>query len=222
MLDRKKIKLALCLLLALLCWPTIALSADSGGWPNNLKIFNTMNFKTQLTGVSQWLRVMSKGDKEIALLSTCQPSDNGCPKAAAGWQKLMTELKGQPALKQMQAVTKFFNAWPYRLDKDLYGVSDYWASPLEFARNSGDCEDYSIIKYYALKRLGFNPDNMRIVALTDNILKMGHAILAVYVDGKVYVLDNQTSGVFPDSRYPHYIPTYSVNESFKWTHVQSK
>ncbi len=191
-------------------------------WPGNVGVFNTMTFKSALRGLPQWERVMRRSDKEIELLSTCTPGDRGCPAAAARWQKLMEELKGQPAMKQLQEVSKFFNTWPYRTDKDIYGVSDYWATPLEFVRNAGDCEDYSIVKYYALKRLGFNANNMRIVALMDRILNIGHAILAVYVDGQVYVLDNQTNGVYPDSRFRHYDPQYSVNEFFKWAHVPAR
>jgi predicted transglutaminase-like cysteine proteinase len=206
-------------LLLLALWiPSPAAAADSL-WPPSRKIFSTMDFKSKLQGVPQWIRVMERGEKEINLLSTCQPGSSGCPRAAGPWQQLATEVKNKPVLEQLKAVTKFFNTWPYRLDRDNYGKDDYWAAPLEFVKNSGDCEDYSIIKYYALRRLGVDPNNMRIVALQDTILRLGHAILAVYADGKVYVLDNQTSGVFEDSRYPQYVPQYSVNEFFKWAHV---
>jgi predicted transglutaminase-like cysteine proteinase len=206
------------LILLTICLPNLAAAAGDL-WPPSRKIFSTMDFKSKLQGVPQWMRVMEKGEKEINLLSTCQPGGAGCPKAAGAWQKLMGEAKGKPVLEQLRMVTKFFNTWPYRLDKDNYGKDDYWAAPLEFVKNSGDCEDYSIIKYYALRRLGVDPNNMRIVALQDTILKLGHAILTVYAEGKVYVLDNQTSGVFEDSRYPQYVPQYSVNEFFKWAHV---
>jgi predicted transglutaminase-like cysteine proteinase len=63
---------------------------------------------------------------------------------------------------------------------------------------------------------------MRIVALMDRILNLGHAILAVYLDGEVYVLDNQTIGVSPHTRFRHYEPQYSVNEFFKWAHVPNR
>lgn len=211
------------LALALLLWlvPCPAMAAPAATWPGNIKIFDTMDFKSPIKGLPQWERVMRRGDKDMEILSTCTPGERGCPAAAARWQKLMLELKGKPAMEQMQAVTKFFNAWPYRLDKDNYGMNDYWAAPLEFIKNSGDCEDYSIIKYYALKRLGFDSQNMRIVALMDKILNLGHAVLTVYVNGEVYVLDNQTNGVFPTSRFKHYAPQYSVNEFFKWAHIPS-
>jgi predicted transglutaminase-like cysteine proteinase len=220
-LGKKTMTAVSACLLLILCLTDLAWG-EAAEWPSSLKIFNTTDFKSPIKGLPQWQRVMSRGDKEIATLSTCQPGSSGCPAAAARWQKLMEQLKGQPPMKQLQEVTRFFNSWPYRLDKDNYRQIDYWASPLEFVRNSGDCEDFSIIKYYALKRIGFNPKNMRIVALMDHILNLGHAVLAVYLDGEVYILDNQTIGVSPHTRFRHYEPQYSVNEFFKWAHVPTR
>ena len=218
----KECAILLAALLALGFLPNIAGAAPAKVWPNNLKIFDTMDFRSPIKGLPQWQRVMKRGDSEIALLSGCKAGDKNCPAAAARWQKLMGEIKDQPPMKQLQAVNKFFNAWPYRLDKDVYGVNDYWATPLEFVRNSGDCEDYAIVKYYALKRIGWDPQNMRIVAVMDKILNLGHAVLAVYLDGEVYLLDNQTAGVFPNGRFKHYVPQYSVNEFYKWAHVPAR
>jgi Predicted periplasmic protein len=66
----------------------------------------------------------------------------------------------------------------------------------EFISKSGDCEDYSIVKYYALKSLGIPVENMRIVVLNDSIRNLDHSVLAVDVDGKIYILDNVSNLVF--------------------------
>ena len=47
-------------------------------------------------------------------------------------------------------------------------------------RMSGDCEDYAIAKFFALRQLGFGAEQMRIVILWDEIRGIGHAVLAVY------------------------------------------
>ena len=123
-------------------------------------------------------------------------------------------------METLKAVNAFFNQWPYRLDIEVYGRSDYWASPGEFLKLSGDCEDYSIAKYFALKQLGFETQNMRIVVIKDRIRNIGHAVLAVYMDETVYILDNLSDLVLPHSRYRHYIPQYSVNGENRWAHIQ--
>lgn len=122
-------------------------------------------------------------------------------------------------MAQLKAVNKYFNQWPYRLDIERYGVTDYWAAPEEFLTLSGDCEDYSIAKYFALKQLGFNSRHMRIVVVKDRIRNVGHAVLAVYLDGTAYILDNLSNLVLPHTKYSHYIPQYSVNETNRWAHV---
>lgn len=122
-------------------------------------------------------------------------------------------------MDQLRTVNAFFNRWPYRLDEDIYGTSDWWATPQEFLRLSGDCEDYAICKYFALRELGFSPENLRIVVLKDRIRNIGHAVLAVFLEDEVYVLDNVTDMIFPHTKYRHYIPQYSLNEQARWAHI---
>jgi predicted transglutaminase-like cysteine proteinase len=99
-------------------------------------------------------------------------------------------------------------------------VTDYWATPKEFLMLSGDCEDYSIAKYFALKQLGLDISKMRIVVVKDRIRNVGHAVLAVYMDNTAYILDNLSNLVLPHNKYSHYIPQYSVNEIYRWAHIR--
>lgn len=47
-------------------------------------------------------------------------------------------------------------------DISLWDNIDYWASPLEtLNQGAGDCEDFAIIKYFALKKLGMNFNKLR-------------------------------------------------------------
>jgi predicted transglutaminase-like cysteine proteinase len=180
------------------------------------RLFGTMEFKGKIKKLPKWSGVLTKmkawkgyfKDPDLAKL----PSK-------AGWNKLKGDAKGMAPLDKVKAVNKFFNQWPYRLDAGNYGKSDYWATPKEFLQKSGDCEDYSIAKFYALQELGFSGDTMRVVALKDRIRNIGHAVLAVYLDGTVYILDNQTAMVMPHTKYKHYLPQYSVNEKYRWMHV---
>ena len=116
----------------------------------------------------------------------------------------------------------YFNKQPYRQDSEVYGVNEYWATPDEFLRMSGDCEDYAIAKFFALRQLGFDAETMRIVILWDEIRGIGHAVLAVYQTDKILILDNLSELIVPHERYRHYIPQYSMNESSRWAHIHSK
>ena len=55
-------------------------------------------------------------------------------------------------------------------DQALYGEIDFWASPLAtLGRGAGDCEDYAIAKFVALRLAGMSADDLRIVIMRDTI-----------------------------------------------------
>jgi predicted transglutaminase-like cysteine proteinase len=182
-------------------------------------LFGSHEFRSSLRALPQWTRVMNSAVAQVEAMSLCNPARDNCSAAALSWQKIMREASGLSSLEQLKTVNGYFNRWPYRLDIDVYGENEYWATPLEFLRLSGDCEDYSIVKYYALKQLGVPVDRLRIVMLNDTIRGIAHAVLAVRQGGEIYILDNLSDLVLPHQRYGHYQPQYSVNEHFRWAHV---
>lgn len=138
------------------------------------------------------------------------------------WADLKAKLADKPLSEQMKIVNTFWNTWPYREDMANWGQEDYWAIPAEFLKKSGDCEDYAIVKYFTLKELGVDPAKMRIVVLRDTIRNLGHAVLAVYGDKDVHILDNLSNIVLSHRRLTNYSPRYSVNEYGRWTHFEGK
>lgn len=208
---------AAAIILALWLCPTSLYAADSESAKKKpVRLFNTVEFKGKISRLPKWTRVLEKMQAWEGYFKSAEM--NELP-SRAGWKKLKKDAAPLAPMERLKAVNKFFNQWPYRLDSANYGQSDYWAIPLEFLKKSGDCEDYAIAKFYALKELGFSGDVMRIVAVKDAIRGIGHAVLVVYLDDGAYVLDNQTNMVLPHERYMHYVPQYSVNEHFRWMHV---
>ena len=101
------------------------------------------------------------------------------------------------------------------------GAKDYWAPPGQFFSKFGDCEDYAIAKFLTLRALGFTGDELRVVVVRDLNLKIGHAILAAYIDGKIYILDNQIKQAIAATTIRHYRRIYSVNEDGWCPHKDS-
>lgn len=134
------------------------------------------------------------------------------------WTKLMDTVKGQKPLAQLRRINGFMNRARYIVDPINWGVKDYWATPREFFRKFGDCEDYAIAKYLTLRAIGWNVDDLRIVVLQDLNLRIAHAVLMVRVDDTYMLLDNQLSIVVDSTRIKHYKPIYSVNEKGWWRH----
>jgi len=119
---------------------------------------------------------------------------------------------------QLVAVNHYMNTRRYITDPRNWGVKDYWATLGEFMEKFGDCEDYAIAKYLALKRLGWTDDQLRLAAVKDLNLKVGHAVLIVYHQGKTWVLDNQIRRIVATDSIRHYRPVFSINETFWWSH----
>ncbi|RPI66482.1 MAG: hypothetical protein EHM38_10075 [Geobacteraceae bacterium] len=167
----------------------------------------------------RWTRVMAMSETQLDAMNHCNPGQGSCPEEMLFWKKILQEARDLPFLEQLKSVNAYFNGWPYRRDIDAYGVSEYWASPLEFLQKSGDCEDYSIAKYFALKQLGVPVEQMSIVLLIDAVSDSQHAVLVVSNGQDSYVLDNLSDLLLPQEKYAHYLPLYSVNEHYRWTYV---
>jgi predicted transglutaminase-like cysteine proteinase len=184
-------------------------------------LFGTIEFRAEShAALPQWRRVLAGIADDEPVLRACAHDPKVCPnRGTMAWLALLRGLEGEPRLRQVREVNRFVNSWPYKTDLDTYGRRDRWATPAEFFRNSGDCEDYAIAKYHSLRRLGLTPDQLRLVVLQDVVRDLAHAVLAVYLGGEVYILDNLTDAVLPQSRIAHYQPYYSFNELTRWVHT---
>ena len=131
---------------------------------------------------------------------------------------MIDDLRDKGPWKQILGVNKFMNRAPYVVDKMNWGVKDYWSTPGQFFAKYGDCEDYAIVKFLSLRALGIPSKSMSIVVVQDLNLKIAHAVLAIYVKGKVLVLDNQIKKVVESKTIRHYRPIFSLNEEGWWLH----
>lgn len=76
--------------------------------------------------------------------------DTESSKRIEQWHKLMHSAKYLTENEKLILVNDFFNQHiKFVNDINLWGVKDYWVTPLEvLTRGAGDCEDYSIAKYF--------------------------------------------------------------------------
>jgi predicted transglutaminase-like cysteine proteinase len=157
----------------------------------------------------KWTDMLKRWDEGRA---DCQSST--C--ASKNWLPLLEKIKDEERLQQIKDVHLALNSRKYTLDINNWGMEDYWATPYQFLKKNGDCEDYAIAKYMALKRLGVPPEDMRIIALRDMNLNLGHAVLIVYDKSGPLLLDNQIKTVVSANTIRHYKPIYAINEQGWW------
>ena len=185
------------------------------------ELFGTVEFRAEsLAALPQWERTLRQIEQERGTYEACSEAAPSCPsRGVMAWQAMLKGQVGRAPIDQLQAVNRFLNDWRYKADAENYGQRDYWATPLEFLRQSGDCEDYAITKYVSLRQLGFAAERLRLVVVRDVLRDLAHAVLAVYLDDQVVILDNLTRAVLPQEQVTQYVPYYSINETTRWAHV---
>jgi len=197
-----------------------ALAAKKKKAPATPSFFNSKETRsTNLKPFKKWNGAMDRYTKEKATQEKgdCNAKEfNKCHYDE--WAKFLDTVKGKDKMAQLKAVNKQMNKAKYIIDKTNWGKKDYWATPGEFMACFGDCEDYAITKFMSLKRLGFDAAKMRVVAVKDMNLKVGHAILVVFLGDKPYILDNQVKIVVEARKIRHYRPVFSINEKAWWRH----
>lgn len=136
------------------------------------------------------------------------------------WQTMIRTAKQLPELEKLKVVNDFFNQRIEFVDDiDLWGLADYWATPLELlARGAGDCEDYSIAKYFTLKELGVAESKMRITYVKALRLNQAHMVLTYFTSTRSVplVLDNLIAAIEPASDRSDLLPVYSFNGVGLW------
>lgn len=134
------------------------------------------------------------------------------------WKAELAQFKGLPLHIMAARINDMINKVPYITDDRNWSKSDYWATPVEFLERGGDCEDFAIAKYTALRALGVPEERLRVAIVHDKIKNIPHAVLAVYTDQGVYVLDNQVKNIINASHLERYRPIYSINRTAWWLH----
>ncbi|OGA20003.1 MAG: hypothetical protein A3H32_20730 [Betaproteobacteria bacterium RIFCSPLOWO2_02_FULL_63_19] len=154
--------------------------------------------------------------------------DAPVPERFAQWKTFAREQKKAPFSRRLeaakgresdtlQAVNDAINGQVKWVgDKEHWGANDYWATPAEsIASAGGDCEDFSIAKYYLLKELGVPLQRLRITYVRAIKFKEpAHMVLAYYAspDAEPLILDNIDPEVRGASQRTDLEPIYSFND----------
>ena len=141
----------------------------------------------------------------------------------AQWNNLSKLMPSWTPEKKLQNINGFFNRWDSKDDQSNYGTEEYWASPEEFLENGGDCEDYAIIKYMALRYFGWPEEDLWLLLAKDKKTGEHHAALAARTGEKIFILDNLSRPVYlliPEAQYVrNFIPLYAINDRGAWMMV---
>jgi len=166
-------------------------------------------YSTDFTGFPKWRGMLERFARQLA------DPDAGDVRV---WHAFARSLAAGDRLAELRAVNAAVNAFPYVTDEANWGMLDFWETPIEFLHRAGDCEDFAVTKYMALRELGVAADDMRVAVVDDHGLGTTHAVLLVAAGGGYYVLDNLNEQVQPITAQAAYRPIYAINEHGWWNY----
>jgi predicted transglutaminase-like cysteine proteinase len=163
----------------------------------------------------KWLGVERKLDDERVQLALCDGDRERCVSPAAlQLLAIVDSGRAREGRARLGEINRAINlAIRPMTDLAQYGQIDVWSSPLDtFAHAAGDCEDYAIAKYVALRLAGISADDLRLVVMRDTIRGDGHAVAAARLDGHWLMLDNNRMAMVEDADMRNYRPLFVLDE----------
>jgi predicted transglutaminase-like cysteine proteinase len=140
-------------------------------------------------------------------------------KRVSAWRDVINDSSSLSEPEKLENINNFFNQLYFVNDIALWGKEDYWATPLEFlGSNAGDCEDFSIAKYFSLIELGIDDKKLRLVYVKALELNQFHMVVAYYdtPSSEPVLLDNIKGEIIKASKRTDLKPIYSFNGSQLW------
>ena len=135
------------------------------------------------------------------------------------WQQLLTTPQNKSDVEKLKVVNQFFNQIHFVEDRIHWKQKDYWATPVEFlVTNGGDCEDFSIAKYFTLRALGVSDEKLQLTYVKAATIGQAHMVLTYFeAEGEIpLVLDNLMGEILPADKRPDLTPVYSFNGNGLW------
>lgn len=203
---------------------------NSRGWPSRARLAAAIAGFAAAGVFAQGIPDLGFTTKVSAALVSLYARNFGppVPDRLASWIGFARDQKAQPfgrridtvsgrEAETLQIVNDAINRrMKWGDDRTNWGVDDYWATPAEsIAIAGGDCEDFSIAKYYMLKELGVPVAKLRITYV--RLLEQGgtaHMVLAYYPTpaAEPLILDNVDPTVRAASQRRDLEPVYSFND----------
>lgn len=161
----------------------------------------------------KWGAVTRALPREIEILALCRDDMDACPDEAKRFIAIIDKAMTHRGFAQIAEINRSINLNIRPVDdRTIYGVNEFWATPLvTFANGAGDCEDYAIAKYVALRQIGIAESDLRLAVVYDRNTNEHHAVASVRHEGRWLVLDNRTLAIQEDAQIAHFDPMFVLS-----------
>jgi predicted transglutaminase-like cysteine proteinase len=162
----------------------------------------------------KWRAVELEIGREAKVLADCR-AQKPCSYPARELLDIVAEGSGHSGRARVGLINRAVDiAITPTTDEAQWGIEDHWSSPLETLQtHRGDCEDYAIVKYVALREAGLSAEDVKIVIVRNIFPSEYHAVTAARVDGEWLILDNRWLTLVRDTDMRRAIPQFVLDES---------
>jgi predicted transglutaminase-like cysteine proteinase len=162
---------------------------------------------------TKWRGLEAELANEMKRVEACRADMKNCGGEAKRFVLIADEVKSRQGRARLEVVNRLMNgAIRYVSDAQQHGTPDRWTAPLAaLAAEQGDCEDFAIAKFAALREAGVTEEDMRLVLVRDTKIRIDHAVLAVRHEGEWLVLDNRRPFVTDTMELKHYMPLFALD-----------
>ena len=163
---------------------------------------------------AKWRAVLARIDAEEETLAACRASPDACSPAARRLLQLVELGRQREGRARLGEINRAVNlSIRPTSDWTQYGVDDFWSAPLAtIEKGAGDCEDYAILKYLALRETGISPDDLRLLIVSYPRRRTMHVVLAVRLDEEWLLLDNLTMVMVNSLEATQYRPLIALDD----------
>jgi predicted transglutaminase-like cysteine proteinase len=184
-------------------------------------------YLAEASALPAWGDTLERHADERTAIDDCMLTEEKCEGRLNGLRVILHKGANLEPDQQLKLVNRYINKRRYRRDRKQMSLSvaeggqaklrNHWSTLLDFLYRGGDCEDYATAKYFLLRELGYQADDMRVVVSYDHSVRQHHAVLAIrQADDSSWLLE--IDNTIRKSRQSGYRFIYALNENGIWDH----
>jgi len=201
----------------------VTMFASTGAFGQALYSFDTADdFFAPAANWSAWQDTLDRHQSEREMIHQCLIDETTCTRRLKGLRHVLLKGADLSLEQQIRLVNRYVNRHRYKDDRvnSQSRAGNQWETLTEFLNGGGDCEDFAVAKYFVLRELGVDAEDMRIVIGREAQRATHHAMLAIRFDEDVWLLENdntiQRNGYQDIKRF-----VYAINEQGIWDHERT-
>jgi predicted transglutaminase-like cysteine proteinase len=207
-------------------WALLLVSATASA---NYSFDAPGDYLARATAWPAWAQNLERHSSEREAIRHCLDEESACSGKLKSLRHVLVKGATLDPDRQLRLVNRYINKRRYKVDRRQTSLSvvpggearlkNHWSTLLEFLKRGGDCEDFAVAKYFLLRELGFDAEDMRVLVTYEKTARDYHAVLAVRRDdGSSWLLETDDTIVKGSQRRYRFI--YALNEEGIWDHAE--